>query len=154
MANAARGEVSFRLDVPASADRVWALIADFGAIDQYSPMVTSCRVEGGDGVGQRRVLTLENGTVTISRLEAIDPAARTLTYRIVETKLPLEDYTSTMEVREKDNDLCEVIWTSDFLPRDASLEEARSFLEGSLGDSIRDLRAVFVGTTGSGGTGA
>ena len=149
MTEGSRGEVSFRLEIPASAERVWALIADFGAIDRYSPMVVSCALEGEAGVGQRRVLTLANGTITISRLESLDPAARTLTYRILETKLPLDDYTSTMEVLEKGADACEVVWTSHFLPKDATLEEATSFLEGSLGDSIRDLRGVFIDSGGA-----
>lgn len=144
MADAARGEVLHRLTIEAPADEVWALIADFGAIDRYSPMVESCRLEGEAGVGQRRVLRLDNGTTTISRLEAIDPAARTLTYRILETKLPLDDYTSTMVVEPKGASVCEVTWRSDFRPKDATLEEATSFLDAALLASIRDLRAACV----------
>ena len=87
-------------------------------------MVAACRLEGEAGIGQRRVLTLEDGTVTISRLEALDPRTRTLTYRILETRLPLQDYTSTMVVVPRGADRCEVTWTSHFRPRDASPEEA------------------------------
>ena len=147
MANAAHAEVSHRREIGASADQVWALIADFGAIDRYSPMVERCRVEGPDGVGQRRVLSLSNGTITISRLEAIDHAARTLTYRILETKLPLDDYTSTMRVEPRGGTACEVIWTSRFLPKDATLEEATRFLDEGLLGSLRDLHAAFEGGT-------
>ena len=140
-----RAEVSFRETIQASADAVWALIADFGAIDRYSPMVAACRLEGDEGVGQRRVLTLTDGSITISRLEAIDPASRTLTYRILETKLPLQDYTSTMAVTPLPgaDSACEVTWVSHFHPRGATLAEARSFLEGALGASVRDLCRAF-----------
>ena len=34
----------------------------------------------------------------VRSLEALEPQARTLTYRILETALPLQDYTSTMVV--------------------------------------------------------
>ena len=146
MAEVGRGEVSHRREIQAPADEVWALIADFGAIDRFSPMIASCRVEGEEGVGQRRILTLQDGTLTISRLEAIDHDARSLTYRILTTKLPLDDYTSTMEVLPRGAAACEVVWTSRFLPRQATLEEARAFLDGALQDSLRDLGAVFAGS--------
>ena len=109
-------------------------------------MVAACRLEGGEGVGQRRILTLIDGSTTISRLDAIDPTRRTLTYRILETKLPLRDYTSTMAVvpQAGTETACEVIWVSHFRPRDATLAEARSFLEGALGASVRDLRDAFA----------
>jgi mxaD protein len=142
--DAARAQVSHSLEIEASAAEVWALIADFGAIDRFSPMVVSCTTEGAEGVGQRRILGLDNGTTTISRLEAIDHPGRTLTYRILETRLPLSDYTSTMWVHERAPDRCEVVWTSHFRPRDATLEEASAFLDEGLTGSLRDLRAVFA----------
>jgi hypothetical protein len=146
MADPSRGRVSHSLEIEAPAGRVWALIADFGAIDRFSPIVVSCTTEGDDGVGQRRVLSLDNGTVTISRLEAIDHGARSLTYRILETKLPLDDYTSTVVVHEASGDTCEVVWTSEFNPKDATLAEATAFLDEGLTGSLRDLRAVFLGS--------
>lgn len=145
MPDEARAEVTHRLEIEAPAAEVWALIEDFGAIDRFSPMVVSCRTEGPPGVGQRRVLSLDNGTLTISRLEAIDPVRRTLTYRILETKLPLQDYTSTMLVHERGPGRCEVVWTSHFRPQNATLAEARAFLDEGLRGSLRDLRAVFGG---------
>jgi len=144
MVTTEHGEVSHRREIGASADQVWELIADFGAIDRYSPMIESCRVEGPDGVGQRRVLRLTNGTITISRLEAIDHRARTLTYRILETKLPLDDYTSTMVVEPRGSAACELIWTSRFLPKGATLEEATRVLDEGLLGSLGDLQATFV----------
>ena len=149
MAEPARSEVSHSLEIDAPAADVWALIEDFGAIDRFSPMVVSCRTEGSAGVGQRRILDLDNGTVTISRLEAIDPGVRTLTYRILETKLPLGDYTSTMVVHECGPLRCRVDWTSHFRPKDATLAEAKAFLDEGLRGSLRDLHAVFSAEGGS-----
>ena len=76
-------EVTRRLEIAAPADRVWATIADFAAVARYSPMVRECQLEGPDGVGQLRHLTLDDDTVTTSRLVALDPAARALRYEIV-----------------------------------------------------------------------
>ena len=144
MSEAPRAQVSHRMELSAPADDVWPLLADFGAIGRFSPMIVTCTTEGAEGVGQRRILTLDDGTITISRLEAIDHAARTLSYRILETRLPLSDYTSTMEVLENGTASCTVVWTSQFRPSDATLEEATAFLDKGLLSNLRNLRDVFT----------
>jgi hypothetical protein len=141
-------EVTLTRHIEAPAEEVWATIADFAAIQRYSPMVAQCTLEGPDGVGQRRRLILSDGGVTVSRLAAIDPEARSLTYEILETRLPLADYSSTQTVRPIDAKRCEVTWSSHFQPRGASEQEASDFLNAQLDAGLEELRALHERTEG------
>lgn len=136
-------QVERRLEIAAPAAEVWETVADFSAVGRYSPYVEVCELEGPEGVGQLRKLTLVNGTLTVSRCEAVDHEARSTTYRILETKLPLTDYTSTQTVNELGADRCEVVWASNFEPSGASLAEAAGFLETQLDAGLEELRLIF-----------
>jgi mxaD protein len=125
--------------IQAAAAAVWATIADFAAVEQYSPMVSRCDLEGPDGPGQLRHLTLSDGTVTTSRLVEIQHEARVLAYEIVVTQLPLTDYASTMRVEPVSSGRCRVTWSSRFAPRGASLEEASAFLVQNLDAGLEAL---------------
>ena len=135
-------EVERSLVIGAPGEAVWASIADFAAVEQYSPMVDRCELEGADGPGQLRHLTLSDGTITTSRMVACDAEARAMTYEILVTKLPLRDYSSTMRVRELDGQRCEVTWSSRFEPHGASLGEARDFLVANLDAGLAELRKL------------
>ncbi len=135
-------QVDCSLEISAPAAAVWETIADFGAIQRFLPMISRCELEGPDGVGQLRKLTLADVTLTVSRLAAIDPAARSLRYEILETKLPLADYSATMQVRELGPHCCEVSWSSRFEPDGATEAEARDFLETQLGAGLQALREL------------
>jgi len=135
-------EVLRALEIRAPADEVWTTIADFAAVESYSPRVARCELEGADGPGQLRHLTLQDGTLTTSRLISIDPAERSMRYAILVTALPLADYTSTIRVDALTDTRCNVTWASRFEPSGASLEEASAFLTGSLAAGLEELRKL------------
>jgi carbon monoxide dehydrogenase subunit G len=81
-------ELEASADIGAGAEAVWALLADFGAIQQWWPRggpVEIERVENeGEGVGMVRHIYNKGAAQCVSeRLERIDPAARSLTLSIV-----------------------------------------------------------------------
>ena len=76
----------------AAADDIWAIVRDFGRLDDWLPPVVVCRTDR-DGIGALRTLTLGDGAVVVERLEALDDAARTLTYSMADAgPMPLVDY--------------------------------------------------------------
>jgi carbon monoxide dehydrogenase subunit G len=128
-------KVSERIE--ASADRVWELLRDFGAVSRYAPGIDSCEVEG-EGVGAVRTLTM--GAMSLKeRLEACDDAGRRLQYAIVAGPLPFENYLATIEVRE-DGGACTVDWSSTFDPQGVSEEQARGMVEGIYRGGIKGIR--------------
>jgi mxaD protein len=126
-------------EIAARADVVWATVGNFAAVGRYLPSIATCQLEGERGVGQIRRLTLANDTTTVSRCTALDDAARSVTYQILETALPLANYSSTQTVHAIDGDRCRVTWTSRFDPSGASEEEAQAFLEEQLNEGLWEL---------------
>ena len=132
-------QVTRAREIHAPALPVWRTIEDFAAVEQYSPMVARCDLEGPSGPGQLRHLTLSDGTVTTSRLIEIRPATYEMTYEILVTQLPLTDYSSTMTVQPLAPDRCRGTWSSRFAPRGASLAEAQAFLVTNLEAGLEEL---------------
>jgi hypothetical protein len=124
--------------VEASASDVWDLLRDFGGVTRYSRGIESCTVEG-EGIGSVRTLTMGGGVQIAERLEAFDDAGRRLQYAIVSGPLPMEDYLSTVEVRE-DGDACVIDWSSTFDPKGVSEEQACGMVEGIYRGGIKGIQ--------------
>jgi hypothetical protein len=128
-----------RINAPAEA--VWATIADFGSAATYFPSIVEC-VHVGSGIGSRRHLRTDDGGTTISELIELDDDAMAMGYRVVESSVPIEDYTSRLVVRPV-ADGCEVTYSSRFQARagtdDSDLE---GFLERQLDSAIGGLRLL------------
>lgn len=121
-------EVSKKVKINAPASDVWKTVGDFGAAASYMPPVAACPVEGS-GVGAVRTLMLEEGGEIVERLEALDDASRVLRYSILRSPLPIDDYLSTLKVKELDDGGCEVEWSSKFEANGVSEEEACGIIE-------------------------
>jgi hypothetical protein len=67
-------------------------------------------------------------------------------YRIVETALPFEGYTSRVSVRPLDADRCNVTWSSVLTPRETDSDDSsidvESFLHRKLASGIEGLRRL------------
>ena len=112
------------------ADAIWQVISDFGAACQYITMVVNCTVEG-EGVGALRTLTSADGTTILERLDAVDVAARRLSYTLL-TDTPFGDCLTTMSVRALGSHLSELAWSASFQPDGLPASEAVALLEGAL----------------------
>jgi ribosome-associated toxin RatA of RatAB toxin-antitoxin module len=55
-----------RIEISASVDQVWQVIADFGSVEKWAPTVVQsrCSTEVERGVGAKRTLTTTTGQVT------------------------------------------------------------------------------------------
>src|SRR5437879_12865346 len=86
--------------LPVSADRVWETIRDFASIAEWHPGITSGELEGGAGdqVGAVRRLTGPGGEVFRERLLALDDAARSSTYEVMESPFPVRSYAAPLRV--------------------------------------------------------
>lgn len=122
-------DLSMKTTLDAPAHAVWEAISDFNGIPKYVAAVDSSTMEG-EGVGALRTLTLQDGARILERLESLDDSSRTLSYSIVESPLPMEEYISTMRVRELGPDRCELQWSCTFEPTEAPESELRQIIEG------------------------
>jgi hypothetical protein len=87
--------------VPADPDTVWRVIHDFDSLPAWVPAISASELEGGglaDQVGTVRNLTLGDGGTVRERLVALDDRTRSLTYAILESPFPVQDYRATIRV--------------------------------------------------------
>jgi hypothetical protein len=120
--------VSMALKLSASADDVWGVIGGFNTLDTWHPAIVSCESDGNTP-GCMRTLTVPDGAQVIERLDAIDDGARSYTYSITDSPLPVEDYSATIKVVEND-DSSELQWSSDFEPSGVPEADAAGIIEG------------------------
>lgn len=134
-------EVHVSETIAAPAARVWELVRDFGGIAQWGgPALQSCTVEG-EGVGAVRRIGLPGGRTISERLEALDDAARTLSYAIVgPSPIPVKHYLATIRIVEEGPQAARVEWSSRFEPDGASAEQAQALVRGVYTGGIAGLR--------------
>lgn len=136
-------EMQMKAQIDAPADAVWGTVRDFGNPQKFIAAIEACTLEGS-GVGAVRTLSLGSTTV-VERLEALDDAARSLTYSIVSAPLPLEGYVATMRVRALGPDRCEVEWSCSFKPKGATEEEVKDIVRGVYAAGFAGLRKLHEG---------
>ena len=99
-----------RVDLAASAEKVWALIGGFGG--SWHPLIARIKLTG-TGVGQLRTIETVDGKVIVERLDAVDNAKRSYRYSNV-SGIPVSQYTGVLEVKPKGSG-SSVEWRAQFL---------------------------------------
>jgi len=127
--------------INASADEVWKLVADFGGLDQFVEAITNCSIEG-NGIGAIRTLTLQDGGKVKEKLESLDGENRVLTYSIVESPMPIENYTGAMEVKPIDDGQSEFTWSSTFEAAEGTEDDMKEALEGLYSLGFEGLKST------------
>jgi hypothetical protein len=140
----AKVQVETTLQVPASA--VWNMIGGFNELARWHPaVVKSEEVKDKSGVTTRR-LTLSDGGVIVAELEEHDDKARTYSYSVIETPLPVAGYHVRLHVRElADGYSCTVAWTSEFEASGAPESDAVKLIRGLYEAGFDNLRRLFGG---------
>ena len=136
--------VSKTTRINASAAVVWAVVRDFNGVPKWiGPVVESTMV--GEGVGAVRTVTLDGGAEVQERLEAIDDQGRTLSYSIVSSPLPIENFLSTIQVAAASDDECEVTWSSTFEVAPTDEAEMKALVEGVYTAGFEGLKKLLGG---------
>lgn len=107
------------INVAATPDKVWSIIADFCSISDWHPGVHSCAGEGANEVGAIRVLTLgeEGGPTITEELQKYDAEKMTYKYKITNVDvnvLPVTTYSSFLSVHDDANGGSIVRWRGGF----------------------------------------
>ena len=131
-------KVDMKVELASSANEVWKIVGDFGGVDFLSPVI-AISVEG-ESIGAVRTLTLPEDGKVVETLDAHDDESRSITYSIVESTLPIDNYTSTMTVSVNDDGKTEFRWASSFTAKGVSDEEAQIFVEHFYMGGFNDLK--------------
>ncbi|NBC04770.1 MAG: hypothetical protein GVY20_13830 [Bacteroidetes bacterium] len=133
-------EVSGTIHAP-SKD-VWELAGNFDELDRFVEAITDCKTEDS-GVGAVRTLYLQDGGKVKEKLESLNNDQKILTYSIVESPMPIKDYTGTIRVTEEDEDHSKFTWSSTFNVAEEAAKEVKEALEGLYRLGIEGLRNKF-----------
>ncbi len=114
-----RLKVEKEIAVNAPAEKVWDLIKDLCAIDNWHPAIAKCAGAGRNEKGATRVLTLNDsasGPTIDEEMTAYDAAKRMYKYKITRVDpavLPVSTYSSQIEVTPDGNN-AKVLWKGAF----------------------------------------
>ena len=104
--------------IPAPPGRVWDRIRGFNDLPRWHPLIRESRIEEAlpaDKVGCIRNFNLQNGDNIREQLLGLSDYDMFVTYSILESPMPLEDYVATLRltpVTEGDRTFIE--WTAEF----------------------------------------
>ncbi len=130
--------MSTKLNV--SASEAWQLIGGFNALPDWHPAVEKSELTEE---GQVRNLSLAGGGSIVEKLEKIDDSARTYTYSIVDSPLPISNYTASITVRETEDGTV-MDWTSEFDPVGGE-NDAVNAIQGIYQAGFDNLKKMFGG---------
>ena len=127
--------------INAPAKWVWETVSAFSDLDKYLAMIVKTTTEGS-GVGATRTCELADGAQLHERLEKLDDQARSLTYSILKSPLPIENYLGTIAVRDTGDGKCEVTWPATFdTPQDQE-SAMTDMLSGAFASGIDGLEKL------------
>ena len=127
-----------------SSKAVWALVGGFKALDRWHPGVIESTLMGtGREKGDIRILTLDNNDTIVERLDFYDENSMMLQYKILESPLPIENYTASITVTKKDENLTEVIWKSTFDAVNISDDEVKQIIRNIYMAGFQSLNDIF-----------
>ncbi|KQP56288.1 SRPBCC family protein [Methylobacterium sp. Leaf108] len=121
-------DVMKSVDVSAPPAKVWSTIGDFCGIGSWHPAIAKCEpsTKGGTSL---RTLSLKGGGTIVESQTSRDDKAMTYTYAIVESPLPVSDYSSTIAVAPSGSG-SKVTWTGSFKAKGAPDTVAKDAIEG------------------------
>jgi len=119
-------KVTTKDTINAAADEVWKTLSTFGDVEKYVPLIKRSTVEGS-GVGAKRPCIIPSESGQEGKIEeeikSFDDDAKTLSYSIISSPFPVENYLGTVKVKDLGNGRCEVEWSSTFEPKGMAEEE-------------------------------
>ena len=134
-------KVSMTQDLNVSADQLWQMIGHFNALPDWHPAVEKSELKEE---GQTRKLSLAGGGTIIEKLEHKDDHSRTYTYSIVDSPLPVKNYTSTIKVTGS-GDSATVEWSSEFDAAGMPENDAMKAIQGVYEEGLNNLKKMFGG---------
>ena len=141
--------VKYDSDLPASADAVWAVLADFSGFLDWAAGGpdggATLEIVGDEGIGMIRRMTIPGIGVVGERLVRRDADNKVLSYEIAEgTPLGMATYVATVTLSDKAG-ACHIDWQGDMTVVDGADEAVvAESLKGSF-VGMSDALAAYLG---------
>lgn len=134
--------------LPAAPGKTWAAIKDFGGVHTWIPAVEKTDISKGghNKVGTVRVLGLKGGGGVTEKLTAYSGAGHSMSYKMLESPLPVVGYRSTLAVKPGKSGGSIVNWSANFKAKEGTPDaEAKKVIEGIYDSSVDNLKKQLGG---------
>ncbi len=121
-------DASKSIEIAAPPAKVWTTIGDFCGIGQWHPAIEKCVLSMKDGK-HVRTLSLKGGGTIVEEQLARDDKAMHYSYKILESPLPVADYTSKIQVVPHGSG-SKVTWSGKFKAHGADDAKALGVIDG------------------------
>ena len=118
-------QVKVTHEFSATADHIWSLIGNPADLSTWHPAIASSQV-----ANKQRNCSLADGGDISEEILNHDDNARSYTYRIVQSPLPMRNYVSTLSVEPRRSGGSSVTWEAEFEPEGIEAEQLRAMLGG------------------------
>ncbi len=159
-----RQKAEEKITINAPAEKVWAIIKDFGDMS-WHPEIFNTTVTGGNTKGATRVLTLKDGGTITEELKKYDDKKMSYAYKITEMSssktishagaeekipaLPVNDYAASIELASKGG-ATEVSWKAGYYraymnnnpPEEMNEETANAAVKSVLETGLINLKKL------------
>ncbi len=135
-------KIKMKTDLNVAADEVWKLIGGFNSLPDWHPAIEKSELQEE---GSMRRLSLAGGGTVVEKLERLDDSERVYTYSIIDSPLPVSNYTATICVKEDSEGKTTVEWSSEFEAKGAAENEAIDVIAGIYQAGFDNLKKMFSG---------
>ena len=132
--------VADSVELPATPDKVWALVGKFGGT--WHPLIAKMRTTGS-GIGELRVIETVDGKEIVERLDALDNGKRFYRYTNI-AGIPASNYTGTFKVNPKGAGSV-VEWNAQFLANNQPDLLVRTIVATLFKTGLESLKVRFGG---------
>jgi hypothetical protein len=141
-------DVNKHIDAPGQVLVVWAIASDFCAIKDWHPAVADCK-ESKEGDATFRTLTLKDGGAIKEKLGEVDDTS--YSYEIIESPLPVKNYTAKLWVEPDDRDPSRttIHWDATFDANGVSDDEAKKTIGDIFTAGLKGLKQKAMPPEGS-----
>ena len=134
--------------LPAAPAKTWAAIKDFGGVHAWIPAVEKTDISKGghNKVGTVRLLGLKGGGGVTEKLTAYSGTGHSMSYKMLESPLPVVGYRSTLAVKPGKSGGSVVSWVANFKAKEGTPDaEAKKVIEGIYDSSVDNLKKQLGG---------
>lgn len=144
-------DVNKKIAAPAQVLTVWSTISDFCSIKDWHPAIADCK-ESKEGSDTFRVLTLkDNGGSIKEKLTGSDDTS--YSYEIVESPLPVKNYSAKLWVEPDDRDPARTVihWDATFDANGKSDDEATKAISDIFMAGLKSIKQKTMPPEGTAG---
>ena len=113
--------VTEKVTINAPATKVWDAVKNYDALPSWHPGFAKDEIVKGENnkVGAVRQLTIKDGPTFTEELLAFSEKAKSYKYKIIESPLPIDAYSSTLTVKSVGKNKSQIVWNGTFKRKNA-----------------------------------